>query len=555
MNIRLPEGSASALGFNASNQSLVNILLQQAAKTKEKKRPTFEEVFAKLNARTARMDANKNPMNNMLTNEQLFRYYIKDTEPKLRVSDESFNVEDALNPMQESNPNKIYGSGAVQTSDIIPSRNPYNNAENIGFQDPLQAQAEAAAAAARALAIVQSKPNKPISGKLAALAQQYGMPAAAAAAAAPVDTSALAGIITGAPVDTSAAALDIVLGEADDNYKDALAINNRLSIANYATVSEEGQMLLKIFFSGDYIDQSTYFMKILIDGGGIENGVSGLYDLFYQVRLNKPTNNFITSRIKDIVGSTVLQDEFDRLYNPNNVSQQEFLQNIAKKINANYFFTDLEKARIDRELAAIDSTPLSNIAGEYLNNAEKAYYDLYGKSAVRNALTGDPVDPFEAFNQALVSRAVSGDQAAENDRNAEVVFEGLMDELFNDMATEMTTNTDINSTVLDPELVKKLADRAKALASRAVSGDQAAAGGGRSVPRPSPISISNPAGSAAEAGSGEVNIDNVISRRGRGVQPGDIRGPYEKTRKKEAASTLQAAIRRGLEQSAPKGDV
>ena len=530
------------MNINASNQSLVNILLQQASKTKEKKRPTFEEVFAKLNARTARMDANKNPMNNMLTNEQLFRYYIKDTEPKLRVSDESFNVDavaDALNPMQESNPNKIYGSGAVQTSDIIPSRNPYNNAENIGFQDPLQAQAEAAAAAARALAIVQSKPNKPISGKLAALAQQYGMPAGAAAA--PVDTSALAGIITGAPVDTSAAALDVVLGEADNNYKDALAINNRLSIANYATVSEEGQMLLKIFFSGDYIDQSTYFMKILIDGRGIENGVSGLYDLFYQVRLNKPTNNFITSRIKDIVGSTVLQDEFDRLYNPNNVSQQEFLQNIAKKINANYFFTDLEKARIDRELAAIDSTPLSNIAGEYLNNAEKAYYDLYGKSAVRNALTGDPIDPFEAFNKA-----------AENDRNAEVVFEGLMDELFNDMATEMITNTDINSTVLDPQLVKNLADRAKALASRAVSGDQAAAGGGRSVPRPSPISISNPAGSAdiTEAGSGEIDIDNVISKRGRGVKPGDIRGPYEKTRKKEAASTLQAAIRRGLEEPA-----
>ena len=282
-------------------------------------------------------------------------------------------------------------------------------------------------------------------------------------------------------------------------------------------------------------------MKILIDGRGIENGVSGLYDLFYQVRLNKPTNNFITSRIKDIVGSTVLQDEFDRLYNPNNVSQQEFLQNIAKKINANYFFTDLEKARIDRELAAIDSTPLSNIAGEYLNNAEKAYYDLYGKSAVRNALTGDPIDPFEAFNKA-----------AENDRNAEVVFEGLMDELFNDMATEMITNTDINSTVLDPQLVKNLADRAKALASRAVSGDQAAAGGGRSVPRPSPISISNPAGSAdiTEAGSGEIDIDNVISKRGRGVKPGDIRGPYEKTRKKEAASTLQAAIRRGLEEPA-----
>lgn len=507
------------MNINASNQSLVNILLQQAAKTKEKKRPTFEEVFAKLNARTARMDANKNPMNNMLTNEQLFRYYIKDTEPKLRVSDESFNVEDALNPMQESNPNKIYGSGAVQTSDIIPSRNPYNNAENIGFQDPLQAQAEAAAAAARALAIVQSKPNKPISGKLAALAQQYGMPAGAASGA-PAIIPARAEVSTGAAA--AAGALDVVLGEADNNYRDALAINNRLSIANYATVSEEAQMLLKIFFSGDYIDQSTYFMKILIDGGGIENGVSGLYDLFYQVRLNKPTNNFITSRIKDIVGSTVLQDEFDRLYNPNNVSQQEFLQNIAKRINAAGFFTDLEKARIDRELAAIDSTPLSNIAGEYLNNAEKAYYDLYGKSAVRNALTGDPIDPFEAFNKA-----------AENDRNAELVFEGLMDELFNDMATEMTTNTDINSTVLDPQLVKNLADRAKQQITPKPSSSAILAA--TTVP-----GILSPSSTTAEAGSGEVDIDNVISRRGR--KPGTTFPEGYMTQKKleEAVSIMGA---------------
>ena len=124
MNIRLPEGSVAPIGINASNPSLINILLQQASKSQEKKRPTFEEVFAKLNARSARIDANKRPMNNMLTNEQLFRYYIKETDPLLRVSNETFNVEDALNPMKESDPNKIYGRGATQTSDVIPSRNP-----------------------------------------------------------------------------------------------------------------------------------------------------------------------------------------------------------------------------------------------------------------------------------------------------------------------------------------------------------------------------------------------------------------------------------------------
>ena len=47
------------MNINASNPSLINILLQQATKSQEKKRPTFEQVFAKLNARTARIDANK----------------------------------------------------------------------------------------------------------------------------------------------------------------------------------------------------------------------------------------------------------------------------------------------------------------------------------------------------------------------------------------------------------------------------------------------------------------------------------------------------------------
>jgi len=517
MNIRLPEGSVAPIGINASNPSLINILLQQASKSQEKKRPTFEEVFAKLNARSARIDANKRPMNNMLTNEQLFRYYIKETDPLLRVSNETFNVEDALNPMKESDPNKIYGRGATQTSDVIPSRNPYNNAENVGI-----APAEVPRIGGR---------TGPISSRLATLAQQ------ARVASAP--TPSVPSPITPSQAPTyfpSPTSAD--LQEADNIYREAIAVNNRLSVVDYGSVSEEAQILLKTFFSEDYQDQSVYLLKQLIDGGGIENAVSGLYDIFYQVRLNKPTNDFMVNRIRQIVGSTVRPDEFNKSFNLNNVSQQEFLANITKRINAGSFFQPAEMARMDRELALLNGAALANTVGEYLNNTQKTYYNIYSSSAVRNALAGDPVDPFEAFNKA-----------AENDRNAEGIFEGLMDELFNDMATEMTTNTDINSTVLDPELVQKLADRAASVIQ--------AAERRRAIQEPLPPLPELASSTIAEAGSpAGINIDNVITKRGRGVQPGDIRGPYntEKSRRKSAASTLQAAARRALEEGI-KGSV
>lgn len=535
------------MNINASNPSLINILLQQAAKTKEKKRPTFEEVFTKLNARTAKMNANKNPMNNMLTNEQLFRYYIKDTDPKLRVSDETFNVEDALNPMKESDPTKVYGSSTTQTSDIIPSRNPYNNAMNVGYQDPLQAAAEAAARAAA------PRPNKPISGKLAA--------AAAAARNANVPFATIAATVPEAPqaptyfpepaAPITSATVDVVLAEADNNYRDALAINNRLELADYSTLQMEGEMLLKILFSNDYEDQGLYYLKQLIEvgGAGIEYAISGLYDIFYQVRLNKPTNAFIVNKIAGIIGADFsygvgVKEEFDKLYNPNNVSQQEFIQNIAKKVNARGLFNPTERARLDRELAFIDSNTLKDTVGNYLTQAERTYYSVYGKAAVVIAANSDPTDPFELFNKA-----------AENDRNAEMVFEGLMDELFIDTATEMVTNTDINSTVLDPELVQKLAERNRA--RNATSIIQAAAR--RRLQEPSSIPEGLLTSSTiAEAGSpAGIDIENVITKRGRGVQPGDVRGPYntEKSRRKSAASTLQAAIRRGLEQGGGKGSV
>ena len=538
MNIRLPEGSV-ALGVNASNPSLINILLQQASKSQEKKRPTFEEVFAKLNARSARIDANKHPMNNMLTNEQLFRYYIKETEPKLRVSNETFNVEDALNPMKESDPTKIYGRGATQTSDIIPSRNPYNNAENVGIAPP------------EPPAPTRSG-NKPISGKLATLAQQYGgasaMPTGAPlkiASATPLGGGgALPTLPPPEPLGDPAA-----IQEADNNYKEAIAVNNRLESVDYSSFSQEAHMLLKLFFNDNYEDTSAYFLRVLDDGrsGGLESAVMGLFNLFYQVRLNKPTNEFINNRIAGIVGADftagpAVRENFDKLFNLNNVSGQEFLTNIKPKL-AGVYFTDREKTRMNSEFGVIDGNSLANTVGGYLTTKEQDYYRVYGKTVVFNALSTDPVDPFEAFNKA-----------AANERNAEAIFEGLMDELFIDTATEMVTNTDINSTVLDPELIQKLAERNRARDATSII--QAAAR--RRLQQEPAVGSGLTSSTIAEAGSpAGIAIDDVITKRGRGVQPGDVRGPYntEKSRRKSAASTLQAAVRRGLEQGGGKGDV
>lgn len=472
------------MNINASSQSLINTLLQQASKSQEKKRPTFEEVFTKLNARGARMDANKNPINNMLTNEQLFRYYIKETEPKLQISDDTFSSEDLFNPMKDSDPTKTYGSASTFTSDIAQALNPANNLPNVGLDYPPDLRQPPAPVRA---------PRK--------VATQSRMP---------VNEEE----VVGAPV-----ILDVVIGEADNNYRDALAISNRLEQANYDKVSSEGDMLLKILFSEDYQDHSVYFMKQLIDGGGIglENAVSGLFDIFYQTRLNKPTNNFITNRIKDIVGSTVLQNEFDKLYNPNNVSQQEFIQNITKKVNSSSFFNDAEKARFDRELAVIDGTSLGVLVGDYLDNVERTYYDLYGRS-VRNATSSSVSDPVVAFNSL----------ASEGTNIATSIFNDLLDGMFNDDDTQLRTNTDINRTDIDPQIIGLIAGKQQNVYKPSSSSMSGA------------TTITSPSSTIAEAGSGEADIDNVISKRGR--KPGTTFPEGYMTQKKleEAVSIMGA---------------
>ncbi len=78
------------MNISASNPSLENIIIRQG---KEKKRPSFASVFEKINKRTANMNR-ITPLNNALTNEQLFRYYLTETDPKLQVSDDAFGEDE-----------------------------------------------------------------------------------------------------------------------------------------------------------------------------------------------------------------------------------------------------------------------------------------------------------------------------------------------------------------------------------------------------------------------------------------------------------------------------
>ena len=74
------------MNINAGNPSLQNILLHNM---KEKKRPTFSAVFEKLNKHSGKLNT-KSPLNSVLTNEQMFRYYVKDTMPQLDKSNDTF---------------------------------------------------------------------------------------------------------------------------------------------------------------------------------------------------------------------------------------------------------------------------------------------------------------------------------------------------------------------------------------------------------------------------------------------------------------------------------
>jgi len=529
MSISPSRGSDAAVGINATNQSLINILLQQAARQSEKKpRPTFEEVYSKLNARTAGMNANKNPMNNMMTNEQLFRYYLKETDPKLRVSDESFNIEDALNPMKESDPNKIYGQGTTQSNNTIPSINPYAYGVNRGYQDPLQAQAEAAAAAARITGQQGLPSGAPISRKLAALAQQYaaaGIPIPDIAPVAmlplpPTETTVSTSLL---PVGSDAVIIDYNL--AKDELGRAENLIGRLSELDWTAIPPETSTIFSILFNNNefYPTETTEYMKGLIRAGTIERALQGINDIFKQTKGNIAVNDFITERMAEMMGIDMTAgigavERFNNLYNPNNIgvggnkiTMERFTINVLNYLNRQPNLQGNEKLRVDRTILDIEDRGIGGNANKYVSDITNKFQAL------------------EMRYNALMPTASA-----------------MMSDLFYDGITELTTNSDINSAELDPEIVKLIANRSGS--SKPVASDIASA---VSSTIASMVSTASGSSTIAEAGSpAGINIDNVIERRRGGRGPDKL--PRRTPARTEAANVINAAMKRTLAEQGMK---
>jgi hypothetical protein len=133
--------------INVSNPTLNNILTLISTgqnTTKPKKRPTFNEAFNKISKRTENLKSTKQPLNNILTNEQLFRFYIKDTQPLLLKSNDTFNEgnNNLIQSLTASQPsqNKTYGVADVgntnEPSNIISSRDYVDNPASASAPAP-----------------------------------------------------------------------------------------------------------------------------------------------------------------------------------------------------------------------------------------------------------------------------------------------------------------------------------------------------------------------------------------------------------------------------------
>ena len=84
--------------INAGNPSANNMIIRQVM---QKKRQSSATIFDKLTKRTAKLTV-KNPLNNVLTNDQLFRYYIQEVEPKLSQSNDNFSGLPNMTPPDNS---------------------------------------------------------------------------------------------------------------------------------------------------------------------------------------------------------------------------------------------------------------------------------------------------------------------------------------------------------------------------------------------------------------------------------------------------------------------
>lgn len=485
------------MNINASSQTLINTLLQQASKSSEKKRPTFEEVFSKLNARSSKMNANRQPINALLTNEQMFRYYLKETEPKLHVSNEVFSADELFNPVKDSDPNKVYGTASTLTSDIALLRDPSLNAAISGVTDPLQA-----IAAVRAVAPASS---------------QY--------------TPAQQG-------DIEEAEMFI------DSGADFLQYFNNIDMGS---INDDSKEFLNVIFAKEV--------------GDTDWGELGQY-IFDRLNNRLDEGAVVADLYRVMTAFRAMPDGLTKYHIPRAIfkltSPSLTGVNITQGTTED-FKAILEGSEIDlrkRFYNHRDSNGggLREADGTYSSRTRTDGERQYGKYSLDKF---DPIDAVSAFfiadNQARLDfirtgkpfESDIGDEGWVNPRLLEVqqtrrlgatgaMVRNMLDDMFNDEDTERTTNTDINSTLLDDQIIANFARRQ----GMAMGQEEAGA-------REEALFPAQTSSTIAEAGDNEANIDDVLMRIPRRRGPDIL--PRRTPARTAAAETITAAMRRTLQ--------
>jgi hypothetical protein len=476
--------------INASSQTLINTLLQQAYEKKSAKRPTFEEVFSKLNARSSKMNANRQPINALLTNEQMFRYYLKETEPKLHVSNEIFSADELFNPVKESDPNKVYGSASTLTSDIALLRDPSLNTAISGVSDPLQA-----IAAARAVA---------------APASQY--------------TPAQQG-------DIQEAEMFI------DSGNDFLQYFNNIDMGS---INDESKEFLNVIFAKGV--------------GDADWGELGQY-MFDRLNNRLDEGAVVADLYRVMTAFSAMPDGLTKYHIPRAIFKLTSPSNSFGGIDD--FKAILEGSEIDLRKRFYNHRD-SNVGG--LREADGTYSSRTRAEGERQFAKYslnkfDPIDAVSTFfiadNQARLDfiktgkqfESDIGDEGWVNPRLLEVqqtrrlgatgaMVRNMLDDMFNDVATAMTTNTDINSTLLDDQLIANFARR------QGMAKQQEEEAG-------APLFPAQTSSTIAEAGDNQANIDDVLMRIPRRRGPDIL--PRRTPARTAAAETITAAMRRTLQ--------
>jgi hypothetical protein len=491
------------MNINASSQTLINTLLQQAYKSSEKKRPTFEEVFAKLNARSSKMNANRQPINALLTNEQMFRYYLKETEPKLHVSNEIFSADELFNPVKESDPNKVYGTASTLTSDIALLRDPSLNAAISGVSDPLQAITSASARAVAA--------------------------AAPASAASSQYTPAQQG-------DIQEAEMFI------DSGNDFLQYFNNIDMGS---INDDSKEFLNVIFAkgvgdGDWGELGQYMFDRLnnrLDEGAV---VADLYQVMtafsampegltkYHIpraifKLTSPSNSFggIDDYKAILEGSEL--DLRKRFY-------QHRDGNFSGLRESDGTYSRAVRAEGERQFGKYTLDKFDPI------DAVSAFFIADNKARIDFIRTGKPFES-DIGDEGWVNPRLLEVQQTRRLGATGAAIRNMLDDMFNDVATAMTTNTDINSTLLDDQIIANFARR-----QGMGMGQEEAGASAMSSATTFPAQTSS---TIAEAGDNEANIDNVLTRIPRRRGPDIL--PRRTPARTAAAETITAAMRRTLQ--------